>query len=1318
MIARVSSLFAGHNSLIQGFNTFLPQGYRIECSDDPSDPNPIRVTTPQGTISRPEDAQSVFPERQWQQQQPPSEQQYGAYAQQTSNPNSMSQLHAAVSENRSASGNSADVRRSGDPIEFNHAIGYVNKIKARFSAQPDIYKTFLEILQTYQRDQLRIGDVYSQVTQLFSDAPDLLDDFKRFLPDMSQGNPTDSNEVRLPPVGNFPTNIPGPQSHNDPPPVLTTGRSKKKAASNGLNSETQEPSGKGRRGKKKAASTPAVVSPNPETLQDDMVFFERLNKILPAWSFNQFMDHISAFTEYRIDKIELVKRVTPIIGSDVHLFGWFKRYIQIKDELNIIENRPYSLKKIDYQNREHDGHSYIKLSKEEAQGQCSGRDDMCWEVLNDDWVSRPTWNFNNSGLYSFHRNIFQEALNRVEEERHEYDYYIEANLRTIQTLESIASRIANMTEDDKAFYKLNPNLGHSLNVYENVLKRVYGETRYHEVLESLRNNPAISVPVVLRRLKQKDEEWKRGHREWNKVWRNIEESVYYKSLDYRGLSQKQDDIVEFNLTHMLNEITNTRLNTLNSFVPEVPNPVKTISVNVFDTCVFREVVQLVEAYLSSTQNNFRPSKLIPVLKMIISSVFTVSIKELSEDSEDESFTVKKRLRSDESTTFREVLKISNRKASTVTDVFKDDTNENVSVPSTNTWIKLAISGQNMDEDKIFSSILYADKTLYFLLRFITILAHRLSELKALESIVSREIGRKVFKIKYGKDFGIRNIKLDDENFEIDGTRDIYSQVIDYSCDYLKSDISTEWYEEIVRQTYKNRAVKLYTVAKIARNIAKLLTEVTDSATSTSLLLAHDEYSSESSAEKYYSKASKLINSNDPLFQLRWSSSHSEIVFTNLGSTEDLSNEEEDKKLMTYAVSYIRNEVSEEGLADKVGKVSLQRNIVTSDRSKIVTQDSMEVSINSTTYQPFFTKDKESFVSVPEGTDISKTPVLSKSLSNFVEGPKGWKSDLKESAESINQDKFDAWKKTSPEARAVWKMSSGGTSDNSEALSEKEPPTAETAEVPRLQENKFEADSSNISNNTEIKESENKTDTDKGQDFKPKILETLATDSRSENINSSNPEDTASLQTKEQTDLKSISVVDSGLSNTNTQPLVEKSSPNQNLTVTPDSDSQVNISKNSNIGAAAKSESAPVSTSLQESSATSNEKPKTEESKTDADTPMPDISESPGSENLDSKKSVTNAASPKAQTNTSISSSVLNDASDSKVENENENENGSEDKNETKGQNESSSNKEETFKEETKTSGSTSIDDSEKLVTQDEITTTSDNIDTNEIPKEN
>lgn len=82
------------------------------------------------------------------------------------------------------------------PVEFNHAINYVNKIKNRFQGQPDKYKRFLEILHTYQKEQRNIkegtsgpgkhlteAEVYSQVSKLFEHQEDLLAEFGQFLPD-------------------------------------------------------------------------------------------------------------------------------------------------------------------------------------------------------------------------------------------------------------------------------------------------------------------------------------------------------------------------------------------------------------------------------------------------------------------------------------------------------------------------------------------------------------------------------------------------------------------------------------------------------------------------------------------------------------------------------------------------------------------------------------------------------------------------------------------------------------------------------------------------------------------------------------------------------------------------------------------------------------------------------------------------------------------------------------------------------------------------------------------------------------------------------
>jgi paired amphipathic helix protein Sin3a len=45
----------------------------------------------------------------------------------------------------------------------------------------------------------------------------------------------------------------------------------------------------------------------------------------------------------------------------------------------------------------------------------------------------------------------------------------------------------------------------------------------------------------MKRLKQKDQEWTKARREWNKIWREVNEKNYYKSLDHQSFYFKQND---------------------------------------------------------------------------------------------------------------------------------------------------------------------------------------------------------------------------------------------------------------------------------------------------------------------------------------------------------------------------------------------------------------------------------------------------------------------------------------------------------------------------------------------------------------------------------------------------------------------------------------------------------------------------------------------------------------------------------------------------------------------------------------------------------
>jgi histone deacetylase complex regulatory component SIN3 len=49
-------------------------------------------------------------------------------------------------------------------------------------SEPEKYQQFFEILQNYQREAISVQEVYTSVVTLFSSAPELVEDFKLFLP--------------------------------------------------------------------------------------------------------------------------------------------------------------------------------------------------------------------------------------------------------------------------------------------------------------------------------------------------------------------------------------------------------------------------------------------------------------------------------------------------------------------------------------------------------------------------------------------------------------------------------------------------------------------------------------------------------------------------------------------------------------------------------------------------------------------------------------------------------------------------------------------------------------------------------------------------------------------------------------------------------------------------------------------------------------------------------------------------------------------------------------------------------------------------------
>ena len=114
--------------------------------------------------------------------------------------------------------------------------------------------------------------------------------------------------------------------------------------------------------------------------------------------------------------------------------------------------------------------------------------------------------------------------------------------------------MSRMPPEEAARYRLDDCLGGtSQTIHQRAIRRIYGDKSV-DIIEGLKRNPVVAVPLVLRRLRAKDEEWREVQKNFNKVWRDQNEKHYLKSLDHQCMQFKQSDTRNLRSKSLLNEI--------------------------------------------------------------------------------------------------------------------------------------------------------------------------------------------------------------------------------------------------------------------------------------------------------------------------------------------------------------------------------------------------------------------------------------------------------------------------------------------------------------------------------------------------------------------------------------------------------------------------------------------------------------------------------------------------------------------------------------------------------------------------------------------
>ncbi|KAI2507578.1 hypothetical protein MHU86_6871 [Fragilaria crotonensis] len=490
-------------------------------------------------------------------------------------------------------------------VEFDHAISYVTNIKKRFADDPNTYHQFLEILHTYQKEQRGIKEVLEQVASLFADHPDLLKEFTFFLPDAVQEQAKErlhraaadsearqalAAQQRTEEQGAFTgrSNWGGPRGleNRQGPPGRRMNSQKFIDMTDVQQMDTsdsaeQEPQARQATSPRKRPFSPGgreVQAQHPEThVYNSAVerqFFEAAKEALVSYSrdggqaWAEFLKCLDLYAQEFLSKSEMLSFVEPLLGKrNAELFEEFKRILSAAGSPSgptpTTEDSWYSvpLCEIDFLRCRQCSPSYRALPRDYPAPPCGGRSDEEKKILNNVWVSLPKGSEESYTFRHMRRNHCEEVLFRCEDERFEIDMVIDSNAATLRRLEPIAEEISQLAQEEQLAsdvyvsgnkgqegdlgmgglryqYTFDPEI---LGViHRNSIARIYGDAG-QEMLDLIVKNASVAVPVVVQRLRQKDQEFKTARERLNRHWKELAEMNYYKSLDHRSLTWRTID---------------------------------------------------------------------------------------------------------------------------------------------------------------------------------------------------------------------------------------------------------------------------------------------------------------------------------------------------------------------------------------------------------------------------------------------------------------------------------------------------------------------------------------------------------------------------------------------------------------------------------------------------------------------------------------------------------------------------------------------------------------------------------------------------------
>lgn len=571
VIRRVSKLFRGYNNLILGFNTFLPDGYKISLADLERQEAEDRAAAAAQAQLKPPPVAPAPPHRVAGPPQVPGGWNVAKTGSHDSGPS-----ESAPRKKTPPAGPKPPppAQRQGQQppqppppaqghqtVEFDHAISYVTTIKRRFANDPSTYHRFLEILHTYQKEQRGIKEVLEQVAILFQDHPDLLKEFTFFLPDAVQDQ---AKEKLHKAAAESESRLQRQQQLQEYQHMAATSHGSHQKFIDMTRSGMDDSRGRKR-------SLDGLTTENVYNSAVERQFFDAAREALTSYTrdggqaWAEFLKCMDMYAQDILSRNEMLNFVEPLLGKrNTKLFEEFKRILAVAGSpshpLPLMEDAWHSvpLSEIDFSRCRRCSPSYRALPRDYPAPPCSDRSEEEARVLNSVWVSLPVGSEESYTFRHMRRNTYEETLFRAEDERFEIDMAIDSNAATLQRLEPIAQEIALLAQEELS----SPDLGTKPVVdgaglggrrfqytfdkkilgviHRNSITRIYGDSG-QEILDLMIKNPTVVVPIVVERLRQKAEEWKVVRERLNRNWKELAQHNYYKSLDHRSLTWRTTD---------------------------------------------------------------------------------------------------------------------------------------------------------------------------------------------------------------------------------------------------------------------------------------------------------------------------------------------------------------------------------------------------------------------------------------------------------------------------------------------------------------------------------------------------------------------------------------------------------------------------------------------------------------------------------------------------------------------------------------------------------------------------------------------------------